>query len=56
MQGKLVQRCEHPINITESIDSVNQVAEKISHEAFSGRPVKLRTSQYQMLKEQEVVN
>ena len=39
MQGKLVQRCEHPINISESIASVNQVAGKISHEAFSDRPV-----------------
>lgn len=39
-----MQRCEHPINISESIASVNEVANKISQEAFSGRPVKILNS------------
>lgn len=44
VQGKLMQWCEHPINTSEGITSVNEVTEKISQEAFFGRPVKILNS------------
>ena len=44
MRGKLIQSSEHPLTISESTASVNQVAEKISHEAFGDRQVKLLNS------------
>lgn len=39
-----MQWCEHPINTSEGITSVNEVTEKISQEAFLGRPVKILNS------------
>lgn len=44
MRGKLIQSSEHPLTISESTASVNQVAEKISHEAFGDREVKILNS------------
>ena len=42
--GWLVQRSEHPLTLTESTANVPHVTEKLRHEAFSNRPVKLLNS------------
>ena len=42
--GRLVQRSEHPLTLTEATANVPRVTEKLMHEAFSNRPVELLNS------------
>ena len=42
--GRLVQRSEHPLTLTEATANVRHVIEKLRHEAFSSKPVKLLNS------------